>query len=240
MRIAEYTVFASIEQDIIVALVSDLHDRPFEAIRQAFSDRKPDIVAITGDLMNGYAADSNNGLAFLEYAASIAPTFYSLGNHEWRFDAEDLLAVCKTGAIPLDNAAVQYQDINIGGLSSGFHGDRTQGNLKNTPPPDTRWLDAFSRLKGYKLLLSHHPEYYDEYIKPLPVELTLSGHAHGGQIRLCGHGLFAPGQGVFPKYTSGMYDNRLIVSRGLANTAKFVPRLWNETELVFVTLQKRR
>lgn len=240
MKITDYTIFAPIEQKITIALIADLHDRPFETIKQAFSDRKPDIIAVTGDLMNGRTAPFSSGLAFLQYAASVAPTFYSLGNHEWSFDAEDLLAVCKTDAIPLDNAAIQYKDINIGGLSTGFHGVRTQGNLKKMPAPDTRWLDEFSRLEGYKLLLSHHPEYYDEYIKSLLIDLTLSGHAHGGQIRLFGSGLFAPGQGIFPKYTSGIYDNRLIVSCGLANTAKFVPRLWNETELVYVTLNNGR
>ncbi|HPE95528.1 MAG TPA: metallophosphoesterase, partial [Bacillota bacterium] len=240
MIISEYTVLASINQDITIALIADLHDRPFEPIKQAFSHCKPDIIAIPGDLINGSTTDSVNGLAFLQYAASIAPTFYSLGNHEWRFDADDILAICKTGAIPLDNAAVQFKDINIGGLSTGFRGVIAQGNLKKTPMPDTRWLDEFSRIKGYKLLLSHHPEYYDEYIKPLPIALTLAGHAHGGQIRLFGRGLFAPGQGVFPKYTSGVYDNRLVVSRGLSNTAKLIPRLWNSPELVYITLQGRR
>lgn len=240
MIITEYSISAPIKQNITVALVADLHDRPFEQIKQAFIYRKPDIIAIIGDLINGKTADSKNGLAFLEYAQTVAPTFYSLGNHEWRFDADDLLDVCKTGAIPLDNAAIQYKDINIGGLSSGFHGTQAQGNLKKTPPPNTRWLDEFGRLEGYKILLSHHPEYYDEYIKPLSIDLTLSGHAHGGQIRLFGHGLFAPGQGVLPKYTSGIYDNRIIVSRGLANTARFVPSLWNRTELVYITLQSRR
>lgn len=136
----------------------------------------------------------------------------------------------------LDNGAIQLGDINIGGLSSGFGKGITQNNLKETPEPNVRWLDEFSRIRGYKILLCHHPEYYDRYIKKLPIDLVLSGHAHGGQIRLFGHGLFAPGQGVFPKYTSGIYDNRLVVSRGLANTAKVVPRLWNETELVYIVL----
>ena len=71
----------------------------------------------------------------------------------------------------------------------------------------------------------------------MPIDLTLSGHAHGGQIRLLGQGLFAPGQGVLPRYTSGVYEGRLIVSRGLANTT-FVPRLFNPTEMVYIHLQK--
>ena len=74
----------------------------------------------------------------------------------------------------------------------------------------------------------------NDYIKELNIDLTLSGHAHGGQIRILGQGLIAPGQGFFPKYTSGMYDGRLIVSRGLANNAPPIPRLFNRKELIFI------
>ena len=103
-----------------------------------------------------------------------------------------------------------------------------------TPPPNLEWLKFFAALNGYKLLLNHHPEYYPDYIKELDIDLTLSGHAHGGQIRILGQGLIAPGQGFFPKYTSGMYDGRLIVSRGLANNAPPIPRLFNRKELIFI------
>jgi len=93
-------------------------------------------------------------------------------------------------------------------------------------------------IKGYKILLCHHPEYYERYIRGLDIDLTLSGHAHGGQIRIFGQGLFAPGQGILPQVTSGLYDGRLIVSRGLCNTAWPIPRLNNETELVMVELMR--
>ena len=86
-------------------------------------------------------------------------------------------------------------------------------------------------------LLCHHPEYWPRYVRDLPVDLTLSGHAHGGQIRLFGQGLFAPGQGLFPRYTSGVHEGRLVISRGLANTTR-IPRLFNPTELVCVHLQR--
>ena len=94
------------------------------------------------------------------------------------------------------------------------------------------------RRSGYKVLLSHHPEYYPEYIKDLDIDLILSGHAHGGQLRFFGRGLFAPGQGLLPKYTSGIHDGRMIVSRGLANNAPPIPRLFNSKELIFIDLHK--
>jgi predicted MPP superfamily phosphohydrolase len=62
----------------------------------------------------------------------------------------------------------------------------------------------------------------------------LSGHAHGGQIRLFNRGLFAPGQGWWPKWTKGVYDHCLVVSTGLSNTASPIPRLFNPTEIVYV------
>ena len=112
---------------------------------------------------------------------------------------------------------------------------RRRYGVEKTPPPDLRWLERFSAFQGFKLLLCHHPEYYPVYIKPLDIDIILSGHAHGGQWRLFGRGVFAPGQGLFPALTSGVYDNRLVVSRGLANTAG-VPRIFNPTELVIVKL----
>jgi len=100
-----------------------------------------------------------------------------------------------------------------------------------------KWLERFSAMKGYKILLCHHPEYYKRFVKGKDIDLILAGHAHGGQIRLFGKGLFAPGQGLFPKYTSGVYDGRLLVSRGIANMVK-IPRLFNKGEVICIELKK--
>ena len=81
-----------------------------------------------------------------------------------------------------------------------------------------------------------HRNYWAEKYPSLPVDLILSGHCHGGQIRVCGRGIFAPGQGLLPKYHHGVYDGRLVVSAGCANTASF-PRWGNETEVVIVRLE---
>ena len=77
-----------------------------------------------------------------------------------------------------------------------------------------------------------------KYIKDLPVDLTLSGHAHGGQWRFFGKGIFAPGQGIFPKYTKGVYENRLIVSSGLGNQT-VVPKINNPPEILKVNIKSK-
>ena len=88
-----------------------------------------------------------------------------------------------------------------------------------------------------RLLLCHHPEYYPDYIRGTDIELTVSGHAHGGQWSIFGRGVFAPGQGLFPKYTAGVYDGgRLVVSRGVTNTVR-IPRFFNPTEIVVINAE---
>lgn len=105
--------------------------------------------------------------------------------------------------------------------------------VKNAQP-DLSWLESMERQDGYKILLSHHPEYYTRHLKNAAVDLILFGHAQGGQWRISGKGIFASGQGLFPRYTSGVHDGKLIISRSLSNT-KAVPRLGNDpTEIVYI------
>ncbi len=235
MVITEYKINAPIEKEILIAHVSDLHDRPFDDIKRAFTEKIPDIILLTGDIFNNGVKASPIGYEFLNFVSSVAPVFFSLGNHERYFTDEDKDDVKKCSVTLLDDRAERIHGINICGLSSGYcHTD--SGKKKITPPPDLTKLEEFSRLDGFKLLLCHHPEYYEPYIKDKNFDLILSGHAHGGQIRFFNRGLYAPGQGIFPKITSGLFDNKLIISRGLASTGGLVPRINNDIELIYITL----
>ena len=98
--------------------------------------------------------------------------------------------------------------------------------------PETTWLSDFAAQPGYHILLSHHPEYWP-LLKNENIDLILSGHAHGGQWRFFGHGVWSPGQGWWPRYTKGVYEGRLVVSAGLSNTT-WVPRLFNPTEVLYI------
>lgn len=271
MRETFYKIPAN--SQLTIALISDLHNRKETEVLKSLEQKKPDIIAISGDMVMGLRSDleglagdrplveqQRNIIPFLKSSMKIAPTFISLGNHEWFLADEDISTMVSTGAHVLDNRWVEYQvnghRILIGGLTSVFVDNyrnfrNTQKSRYPVPPkgekpkikdPDSNWLSEFEKQDGYKILLSHHPEYWSMR-KPMlcerKIDLVLSGHAHGGQIRLFGKGLYAPGQGFFPEYTKGMWMGKhgwLVVSTGLANTLSMVPRFFNPTEVVYVEL----
>lgn len=221
----EYRVAANVPRPLTFAFVSDLHGCPNEPIIEAIERLAPDAVLVGGDFVHN-AAVWESGIEFLRLASGIAPTLVAIGNHENKAGIDVRALVPESGAILCDDAYARFGGVWIGGLTSAVDlpgGERV---------PNTNFLARFAAARGFKLLLCHHPEYYERYIKPLAIDLTLSGHAHGGQWRFFGRGVYSPGQGIFPKYTCGAYDgSRLIVGRGLGNTVVF-PRIFNPPELV--------
>lgn len=236
MDVHQYTLKGNVNRSRRVALIADLHDRDDELVRMVLRARRPDIITIAGDLTNNNTADAGKLREKLTALAKIAPCFYSLGNHEYAFTEKNAEMVDQCGVKLLLDEYVQWNELCIGGLRSRSV-CRTFSRGRATAPPRLGWLDEFEKQKGYKILLSHHPEYYEAYLKERSIDLILSGHAHGGQIRLFDHGLFAPGQGVWPRYTKGIHDGRFIVSAGLANTGGPIPRLFNPTELVIIDIE---
>ncbi|MBR4866000.1 MAG: metallophosphoesterase [Clostridia bacterium] len=205
---------------ITLALVSDLHNRNAKKVLAELEKLHPDMILMPGDIFDHQPLPGKRkqyeSLRFLQECGKIAPAWFSVGNHEWvaEENLEAILASC--GVALLDDTAqrvgIKGNDVVIGGLTSPC-GRAGRYSRLYTPDPDVKFLDRFSDMKGYKILLSHHPEYYPRVIAQRSIDLTLAGHAHGGQIRFRGQGLFAPGQGFFPKYTSGLYDGKLVVSR---------------------------
>lgn len=210
------------------AVVSDLHDGSWRPVVRRLLDAEPDFVLCPGDILHD--ADAfENGLAFLRTLAQHLPVYVSLGNHELRLPDGAGGAIRATGAALLDGDFVIRDGLAIGGLSSGFTAPHTPGK------PDLSFLPAFCGRPEPKILLCHHPEYFDPYLSALPLDLVISGHAHGGQWRILGIPLWAPGQGVFPKYARGLYGGRLLVTSGVGNHVP-APRLGNPAEIVLVTL----
>ncbi len=240
---------------VTIAFLSDTHDADHIPILKSLEHHKPSLIAITGDILSGYPSfdeliirEQKNVLPLLQGCTSIAPTYLSIGNNEWMICEEDKDLIRSTGTILLDNTwgniIIHNQQLSIGGLSSdGYmvYQAYRQSHTGRYPKyedvpeggkPDTSWLDSFCSEPGYHILLSHHPEYYESYLKDKDIQLILSGHAHGGQWRIFNHGVFAPGQGFWPKYTSGIYGN-MIVSKGLSNTSRIL-RINNPIEIVYI------
>ena len=241
MEITKTEIYSSkITRDYTLAVVADLHNRKYDDVICAMKQIKPDYILIPGDLTNNLEFDwqlpnSENGIAFLSEATKIAKTYYSVGNHERRICSSCAEVVSKTGTVLLDDKTEKDGEITFGGLSTGLFESR----YGPTPAPNLDYLAEFEKKDGFKLLLCHHPEYYPEYIKGRDIDLVISGHAHGGQWRVFGHGVYAPGQGFWPRYTAGLHENRLYVSRGLSNTAFHIPRFFNRTELAVIQLKKK-
>lgn len=228
-----------------IAHISDLHNAAFgekqESLLAAVKSVSPDFIAITGDLIDKRRRGMRNALNFIVGALRIAPVYYTTGNHESassEFAAlqENLLTA---GVRVLRDRAEQFDSFGmtlIGLDDPGFH-------KKKIPKKEGIALTA-EKMKelageGFTVVLSHRPEYLPAYEG---ADLVLCGHAHGGQVRLpLIGGLYAPGQGVFPRYTSGAYrrgKTTMVVSRGLGNS-RCPLRINNPPEIVAIRLKRR-
>lgn len=228
MRQVNHVAVASpkIPRALTLALVADLHNGPYEDILHHLQG--VDAVLILGDLINRHRKGFDRAVSFLRQVPDMAPTFYAIGNHEWRSPQREAYwpHVLQSRATVLDNAFIPFAGVTLGALSSAPEEKINAGFLADMAAQD-----------GFKLLMCHHPEWFSRYVAHYDIDLTLSGHAHGGQVRIGGQGLYAPGQGILPKLTGGWYcDHRLLVSRGMTNSAR-APRLNNPCELILLHLQ---
>ena len=230
-----------------IAQVSDLHNKDFgEGYGQLLtllSEINPDIIVVTGDLIDSRQTDLDVALEFAWQAGKIARVYYVSGNHEARVpEYEDLkIGLVKAGVVILENQKVQITREGESITLMGIDDPSFQENyLFGDSEPVAR--QAIENLQnesdGYTVLLSHRPELFDLYVDT-GMDLVFSGHAHGGQFRLpFVGGLVAPNQGFIPKYDAGQFteeNTTMIVSRGVGNS--IIPiRVNNRPEIVVVTL----
>lgn len=229
-----------------IAHVSDLHSAVFgrknEKLLSLIRAAKPDIIAITGDLIDSRHTDIDSALAFVEAAAEIAPVYYVTGNHESRLDFDEIEPrLIAAGARVLRNEA---EDIGRGGERIRLAGIDDPSFIRTGGTAEERAAAELEQLGDgggtFTVLLAHRPELVEVYAE-YGAGLVLSGHAHGGQVRLpLLGGLYAPGQGLLPEYDSGLYslgETQMVVSRGLGNSVAPL-RVNNRPELVIVTLSR--
>lgn len=239
LEINRITVRSSkVERLLTLAVCPDFHNGDAAALCRAVQG--VDAILIVGDLVDRHAHFSNgfdNAVRFLRDAPQIAPTFYSLGNHERKF--KRLTAywpqVEASRVTVLDDAFVSFGGIVLGGLSSIRAGRDAPSRAVQLEEKQS-FLQEMAAQEGFRLLMCHHPEYFAPVVAAQAIDLTLAGHAHGGQVRIGKQGLYAPGQGILPRLTSGFYaDGRLLVSRGVTN-ATWAPRIQCGCEVIMLRL----
>ena len=233
-----------------IAHVSDLHNAEMgkdnEKLLTILRDADPDMIAITGDLIDSRSTNVEIALNFIREAVKIAPCYYVTGNHEARVNEYDELksGMEAAGVIVLEDArteiSLEGKTITLIGVNDpSYQTDYLFGDSETVM--NTKLEELHTENDGFTVLLSHRPELFDAYTDH-GMDLVLSGHAHGGQFRLpfIG-GLVAPNQGLFPKYDAGLFSEgstTMIVSRGVGNS--IIPiRINNRPEIVTVTLQCR-
>ncbi len=235
--------------DVRFALVSDLHADRYgegqEDLLKLIRGQQPDAILMAGDMIDDV---SSNGptLEFMQGAADIAPCFYVTGSHDlWSKQYGECIQAMKGwGIAVLDRDTASFVIRGTRVTVSGI-GDPTYGDYPDDRARYMGDLEAgFSSLspETFNVLIAHRPDYVAEYVK-YPFDLVVSGHTHGGQVRipLLLNGLFAPDQGWFPQYAGGLYavsDTKLIVSRGLSHYPR-LPRVFNPPEVCVITVRIR-
>lgn len=234
-----------------IAQVSDVHNTEIEKNNEkliyTLKDAKPDIIVITGDMIDSRRTRVDVALKLAQKIVDIAPCYYVSGNHESRVvEYNELKAgLIELGINVLEDSKVEIELLGerimlIGVDDPSFNNDSP---MRDDITVISEKLDELvCEGEGYTILLSHRPELFEAYVEN-NVDLVFSGHAHGGQFRFpFVGGLVAPHQGLFPEYDSGIYtkgDTNMVVSRGIGNS--IIPfRVNNKPEVILVELDVQK
>lgn len=249
LAIRRYTVEAEqISEQVRFAVLTDLHECDYgpggDRLIRAVAAENPDVVLLVGDMFAD-GGDYAYGLTVMRTLAERWPTYYVTGNHEyWTNEVRRIVSLVEAaGVTVLDQ---QCEVIRVRGERISLCGVPDPYAMNYTGAPDTpeqlRRAMAGAEPGTFTLLMAHRPELIDAYAQA-GFDLVVSGHAHGGQVRLplLINGLCAPNQGFFPRYAGGRYlvgETTLLVSRGLSTQAQwYIPRVFNRPEVLIVTLQ---
>lgn len=250
---AYYEVLSGLTASIRIVQLSDLHSHVFgtenDVLVQLVAQQQPDLIAMTGDMLDKRDADAEVVCALIRDLQDIAPIYYCHGNHEKEWmsnNGTDLNAqLTEAGAVVLDTG---YTDITVKGQElriGGYHGYYRYWGMHTTDREEwaqqEAFAESFENTVLFKLLLCHIPTGWLDWGRyhDFPVDLVLTGHFHGGQIRLpLIGGLYAPYVGLFPEYTEGMFEGEaatVVLSTGLGSSPG-IPRINNPPQVVVVDL----
>ena len=228
-------------KDIKIVFLADLHSTIYgenqKELISKIDAQKPDIILMSGDMADR-SAPLDGTIQLLDGIADKYPCYYVTGNHEVGKAAAVKDTFRRYGVTVLEGecipAEIGTQKINICGVDDPLV---ARGDFD--AQVERAYLQAEKGL--YTILLAHRPERIETYSK-YDFDLVLSGHAHGGQWRIpyiLPGGLISPHQGLFPKYTGGMYDKgdmKMLVTRGLTRESMGIPRAFNPPEIIVINL----
>jgi len=234
-------------ESIRAVLISDLHSHIYgnnqNKLIEKISRQNPDIILLAGDIADDHMPIAGTELLLLGIK-DVAPVFYVSGNHEcWSGDIDSIKNIVKSYGVTVLEGG--YEEVIINGVTVTIAGvddpERVRYERYSTGKSTWEVFDELAVKDQFKILIAHRPERIEEY-KRYTFDLVVSGHSHGGQVRipLLLNGLFAPNQGLFPKYAGGMYkhDNLThIVSRGVSFDP-LLPRIFNPPEVVVIDISK--
>jgi predicted MPP superfamily phosphohydrolase len=228
----------------------------------------PDFIIVAGDMINKKApCYPSHASILLEQLAKSYPIYYAYGNHELRMEqyldmasehkrSSDIKHIkylhstwvefkknlSDAGVIFLKNESIFVNKNNCKLRITGISIEQKYFDRNKKLKMEDGYLEELveaSATGEYQILIAHHPFYFKSYAK-WGADVILSGHVHGGMVRLPGvGGILSPQAKFFPKYQSGVYveDSKyLVVSRGLGSHS-IMPRLFNIPELVSVNLK---
>lgn len=229
--------------DFKIMHLSDLHSKMFGRNQAKLINNtkkiNPDIIVITGDLIDSRKKDLDTSLIYVNEVIKDYPVFFVSGNHEHQSGLYEELKdrLISNGVIVLED---EFYLFSKNGTNINIIGLRDYTNRPYNSPHKSATISSFTKMDCINILLTHRPELFMTYVDS-NVDLVFAGHAHGGQIRLpFVGGVVSPNQGLFPKYTSGLYNEQnttMVVSRGLGNS--IIPfRVFNRPEIVVVMLRK--
>ena len=231
LTVTGYTADLDLEHDITVVQISDLHNQFFgvnqSVLLKKIEEQHPDMIVVTGDIVDKSHTSYGIALDFIEGAVKIAPVYYVTGNHEVWLEGSKLSAFFSEmedlGVVFLDNAYIETDEYILAGVADSsldFFGD----------------FNAYEPFDDSKpvIMLAHEPQYAALY-ESLGADLVFTGHYHGGQIIIPGKGgVVSPEFEIFPEMYEGIHDingMKLILSRGLGNSILPV-RINNYPEIV--------
>ena len=249
----ERFTFASAElpsgfEGLRAVVLTDLHGREFgknnETLLAAVEEQSPDYIFLVGDLVDERTEDAQDYAAHLGTALSgIAPTYFVTGNHEWARGTEETerikTALIDSGVTVLSN---EFCELSRGDNTVVLAGIDDPNGYADQKTPEALAAEIYAAYGDpFWVLLAHRNDRFASQYSLLGADLTISGHGHGGCIRLpLTDGLLGTQHNLFPSHTAGFYEDNgaaLFVSRGLGNVGHTF-RVFNRPQVAVITLER--